>query len=103
MESVNVNDPNLWKTLASIFGPGGLVLLITNAGTAWAVRLMWNRLKEKDEECRTEIAAERTSFMEFRNQLRDDIKQAFGIVATLSEKVTVLVERTTNTRTRSDG
>lgn len=100
MEPINVNDADLWKTLATIFGPGGLVLLLTNAGAWYATWLIWKRLKEKDAECQTEMDKQETRSETRFQQMRSDIKEAFGIVGTLSERVTVLVERTANTRTR---
>ena len=95
MEQINVSNPQLWTSLANIFGPGGLVLLITNLGTAYLVKMMFNRIKEKDIECQAELAAAAAGAMERANQMRDDIKEAFHAVADLSSKVTVLVDRST--------
>lgn len=86
-------NPTLWQTLANIFGPGGIVLLLTNAAAWYTAYLMWQRLKEKDQECRAEIATMSASFAESRNQLRADIKEAFQSVGKLAEQVTVLATK----------
>ena len=95
MDNINVNNPDLWRALAGIFGPGGIVLLLTNAAAYYMNYLMWGRLKEKDIECQAELAAAAAGAMERANQMRDDIKEAFRAVADLSSKVTVLVDRST--------
>jgi hypothetical protein len=93
MEADKLADPTLWRTLADIFGPGGIVLLLTNAASWYTAYLMWQRLKEKDAECRQEIATMSALFAESRNQLRADIKEAFASVAKLAEQVTVLATK----------
>lgn len=94
-------DPGWWRSMADIFGPGGVVLLITNSASWYGLWLFWKRLKEKDEECTTEMSQAEARWETRFQQLRSDVKEAFGIVAKLTENVTILAERartTTNTR-----
>lgn len=94
MEPVNVNDPALWKMLKEIFGPGGIALLLAFGASLYFNRMQWLRLKEKDTECQTEREKAREYF-------RADTKEAFGVVAKLTDQVTLLAERAaTNARTR---
>lgn len=106
MEDIQVSNPALWTTLAGLFGPAGVVLLLTNAGFAYGIRIMWVRLKEKDEECQKELAtaaaaalaaktADQEAWRERATQMRDDIKEAFRAVGELSKQVTILVDRAT--------
>ena len=90
-------DPGWWSQMSAIFGPGGVVLLITNGASWYGLWLFWKRLNEKDKECQTERETARA-------YTRADVKEAFGIVGKLTEQVTLLAERakTTATRTRED-
>lgn len=107
MEPINVNDPTLWDMLFKIFGAGGIPLLLIAAGEGWAIKILLEKIdkkdadiKAKDEECQKELATAQAGWTERFNQMRADIKEAFGIVGTLSEKVTILAERAANMRTR---
>lgn len=102
MDPINISDPSLWDTFNKIFGPGGIPLLLVIGGLGWAVKSLMQRQKEKDSECQQEMDRQETRSETRFQQMRGDIKEAFGIVGILSEKVTVLVERTTNTRTRNE-
>lgn len=90
MEPINVSDPTLWTTLNSIFGPAGLVLLLTNVGAWYATHLIWKRLKEKDEGCQAEMEKAEARWEARFQQMRGDVKEGFGIVAKLTERVTLL-------------
>lgn len=101
MDNVNVNNPDLWKTLATIFGPGGLALLLVFGVSVYFNRLQWVRLKEKDTECQDEMTKMQALWETRFQQMRGDVKEAFGIVAKLTEQTTLLAERAkspTNTR-----
>lgn len=93
MDPVNVNNPDLWKSLGAIFGPGGLALLLALGASLYFNRMQWNRLKEKDDECQKEMTAAETRWEARFQQMRSDVKEAFGIVAKLTENVTLLAER----------
>lgn len=93
MDPINTNNPELWKTLASIFGPGGIALLLVFGVSVYFNRLQWVRLKEKDQECQTEMAAAESRWETRFQQMRGDVKEAFGIVAKLTEQTTLLAER----------
>ena len=95
-------DPGWWSRMAEIFGSGGLVLLITNAAFGYLIYLMWKRLKEKDTECQTEMLNAESRWEVRFQQLRSDVKEAFGIVGELTKQTTLLAERSVSTRTRSD-
>lgn len=86
-------DPGWWSRMAEIFGPGGLVLLITNAAFGYLIWLFWNRLKEKDAECQKEMTQAETRWETRFQQMRSDVKEAFGIVAELTKQTTLLAER----------
>jgi hypothetical protein len=98
MDAVNANNPDLWKALGAIFGPGGVALLLALGASLYFNRMQWHRLKEKDDECRTERE-------KAREYTRADTKEAFGQVAELTKQVTQLVERVgslMNARTRGE-
>lgn len=99
MEPVNISDPTLWDTFAKIFGPGGIPLLLVVGGLAWVVRYLLVRLKEKDAECRTEMEKAEARWETRFQQMRSDVKEGFGIVAKLSEQVTILATRANGTKT----
>lgn len=93
MDEIQVSNPALWTTLASIFGPGGLVLLITNAAAWYGTYLIWGRLKEKDAECHGEMNEAELRWETRFQQMRGDVKEGFSVVARLTDQVTVLAER----------
>lgn len=93
MEDVQVNNPQLWTTLAGIFGPGGLVLLLTNAAAGWFIKMQWARLKEKDDECHTEMVEAEARWETRFQQMRTDVKEGFAVVGKLTEQITTLVAR----------
>ena len=93
MDPVNVNNPDLWKSLGAIFGPGGLALLLALGASLYFNRMQWTRLKEKDEECAKDMTAAETRWETRFQQMRTDIKEAFGLVAKLTEQTTLLAER----------
>lgn len=99
MEPVNVSDPGLWKVVGEIFGPGGLALLLAFAASLYFNRMLWTRLKEKDDECRTEMTAAEVRWEARFQQMRADVKEGFGIVAKLTEQVTLIGARGNGTRT----
>ncbi len=98
----NINDPALWRALKEIFGPGGIALLIAFGASLYFNRMQWLRATEKDATCQKEKDSAEERFQKSRSETRDDVKQAFGQVAELTKQVTLLAERTTSTRTRSD-
>jgi len=96
------------KWLNGSIGSVGLVLILTmGAGTAVSVAgnwLMWNRLKEKDEECQREMEATRERWsgvvekieaaMERRmGEARTERDRIADIVGDLTTQVTLLAER----------
>lgn len=99
MEPVNVSNPDLWNSLGAIFGPGGLALLIALAASLYFNRMLWTRLKEKDDECRTEMTAAESRWETRFQQMRADVKEGFSIVAKLTEQVTILAARANVTKT----
>lgn len=107
------------KWLAATIKPEALIAMLTlSAGLGIAVAtnwFFWQRLNEKDRECQlqmtdlraecqTEMATAEARWEARFQQMRSDIKEAFGCVADLTKQVTLLAERTraTDTRTRSD-
>lgn len=102
MDPVNINNPGLWDVLFKIFGAGGIPLLLGCGGLAWLVKQQNQRIKEKDEECRAEMDKAEARWDVRFQQMRTDIKEAFGHVGELTDQVTRLAERSTLTRTRSD-
>lgn len=96
MDPINVSNPDLWRSLAAIFHPSGIVLLIALAASLYFNRMQWIRLKEKDTECQEErervLAASQA-----------DRKEAMDNVAELTKQVTILTERSTQLRSRADG
>lgn len=97
----------LLKWLNTALGAVGFVSIITlGAGLAVSVAgnwLMWQRLNEKDEGCRKEMGEAESRWEVRFQQMRSDIKEAFGVVGELTKQVTLLAERSrTNTRTRAD-
>lgn len=99
MDPVNVNNPDLWKSLGAIFGPGGLALLIAFAASLYFNRLLLARIKEKDDECHDQMTQAETRWETRFQQMRADVKEGFGIVAKLTEQVTLLGARANGTRT----
>lgn len=93
MQEVQVSNPDLWKTLAGIFGPGGLVLLLTNGASLYFNKMQWARLKEKDEECHGQMNEAEARWETRFQQMRGDVKEGFAVVGKLTEQVTVLAER----------
>lgn len=93
MEEIQVSDPALWATLSAIFGPGGLVLLLTNAGAWYATYLIWQRLKEKDAECATTMKTAEDRWESRFQEMRGDVKEGFAVVARMTEQVTILATR----------
>ena len=93
MDPTAASDPELWRLFLTAFGPAGFALLMTNAAAFWYIRELNNRLKEKDKECREEMANMMASFEVSRSQLRADIKEAFQSVGKLAEQVTVLATK----------
>lgn len=110
MDPVNVSNPDLWKSLGAIFGPGGLALLIALAAALYFNTLQWKRLKEKDDECQKQcekvmdaaLLAMKEAELRWETrfqQMRGDVKEGFGIVAKLTEQVTLIGARANGTRT----
>lgn len=93
MEDINVSNPALWSQLGQIFGPGGVALLIGFAASLYFNRMLWTRLKEKDEECNKEMTEAETRWDTRFQQMRTDVKEGFAVVAKLTEQVTVLATR----------
>lgn len=86
-------DPGWWAQMAAIFGPGGVVLLITNATSWYGLWLMWKRLQEKDAECRSEIDSQRQAWKSVVDGKDKDNKELAETVENLLVQVTRLVER----------
>lgn len=110
MDTVNVNNPDLWRSLGAIFGPGGLALLLAFAAALYFNFMQWTRAKEQDKQCQEErekVLANAGAAMKDAEarwetrfqQMRSDVKEGFGIVAKLTEQVTLLGVRGNGTRT----
>ncbi len=87
------SNPDLWKTLAAIFGPGGLVLLLTNGASLYFNKMLWTRLKEKDAECQDDMEKAEARWETRFQQMRSDVKEGFGVVGKLTEQVTILATK----------
>ena len=90
MDPVNVNNPDLWRSLGAIFGPGGIPLLIGMAASMYFNLLQWRRAKEDKDECAKAVTESETRWEARFQQMRADVKEGFGIVAKLTEQVTIL-------------
>ena len=99
MEPVNISDPTLWATVYKIFGAGGIPLLLVCGGLSWLVRHYIHREKEKDAECQSAMEKAEARWETRFQQMRADVKEGFGIVAKLSEQVTILTAKVNGTRT----
>jgi hypothetical protein len=88
--------------MSTIFGPGGVVLLIKRRGGLRGLPHV--QPTEREGRRMSEGNGRGGIALEVRfQQMRSDIKEAFGFVGELTKQVTLLAERSrTNTRTRAD-
>jgi hypothetical protein len=78
--------------------PAAALVAILAFGVALAVSvtsnwLMWQRLKEKDEECRAETSSQRQAWKAVVDSKEADNKEAVKTVTDLLVQVTLLAER----------
>jgi len=95
----------LLKWLNTALGPVGFIATVClGAGLAVAVYgdwLMWQRLKEKDDECRAETGRQREAWKSVVDSEEADNREIARAVTDLLVQVTRLTERAGIGRTRS--
>lgn len=93
--------------LSKQVGPVGFVALLCTVpvicAAVAALVLMWNRLKEKDQECQAEHSRQREAWKAVVDGKDEDNKEIAKTVTNLLVQVTLLAERArpTNVPTRS--